>query len=168
MLVLFALVVVIPSTFGQKEIDQTKIDQTKKEINQTEQLQIINNLFQTKKEIDQNKQLEKKYSIDINLKDGLLLKGNSSYYLNEASSNLTIGFSAGILGCLISSSSGYITNDTQTMKTISYIGAGIGLFGLVEVIVGSVQIGKASIALNREHNVYITPSKEGLGMNIRF
>lgn len=96
------------------------------------------------------------------------LKGGSDYYLQQASKNLIIGCSAGMGGCLLSTSAGLLSNDANTIKTIQYVGIGIGVFGLVETIIGYTQIGKAGICLSQEKKIYLNNSKEGIGINLKF
>lgn len=95
------------------------------------------------------------------------LEGNSSYYLKKSSENLMIGLGMCLAGTATCVGSSFI-KDTDTMKTLTYVGVGIGVVGLIELFIGSQQIGKAGICLDQERKIFMSPAKSGVGVNIKF
>ena len=48
------------------------------------------------------------------------------------------------------------------------MGVGLGIVGIIEVIIGSSQIGQAGVCLDQERKIFLSPSKSGVGVNINF
>jgi len=92
---------------------------------------------------------------------------NSSFYFRKASSNLIAGFALLFAGSALMGATAVIP-DENPRKIVFIVGAGFGLVGLIELFVGSAQIGKASWCLDQERKVFMSPSKNGVGVEIKF
>ena len=134
----------------------------------------INSYIRNNKE---TKMIDKIKTLDyINNKE-LETAINSSYYLKKASTNIVTGFSLGIVGSLITATSSSLIpvsiengkdKNEDSRKILTYMGVGLGIVGIIEVIIGSSQIGQAGVCLDQERKIFLSPSKSGVGVNINF
>jgi hypothetical protein len=121
---------------------------------------------------------EKQIKLLLNNTSNIVLIGNSSYYLKKASNNLVTGLYLGIGGGIVVSTATFVFpikdgywgwDKNKTAREIAtYTGIAMGIVGIVETVIGATQIGKAGIALDNERKIFMSPSKSGVGIEIKF